>query len=106
MLKNSSRTLIIWFIFSGIDPRNNKEGLDIQAFGPDDVVITDGNGTIISNPTKRESTDDATTLEPETTTTSVTEAAKKERKRREAEGKNENGEDKSSIEPVSFCFSS
>lgn len=60
-------------------------------------MITDGNGTIINNPTKRESSDDVTTVQPETTTAE----AKKERKRREAEVKNENGDDKGSVEPVS-----
>lgn len=63
----------------------------------DDVIITDGNGTIINNPAKRESSDDVTTVLPETTTAE----AKKERKRREAEVKNENGDDKGSVEPVS-----
>jgi len=85
------------FISLGIDPRNNKQGLDIEAFGPDDVVITDGNGTIISNPAKRENSANATIEE---TTTD----APKERKRREAEGKNENGEEKTGVEPVSMLL--
>lgn len=72
--------------------------MNIEAIGLDDVVITDGNGTIISHhaaktATKRESSPEAAG--------NITESETKDRRRREADEKNENGEDKSDIAPVS-----
>lgn len=44
---------------AGIDPRNlHQQGkVDIEAIGPDDVVVTDGNGTIVSHHKKMDADD-------------------------------------------------
>lgn len=68
-----------------IDPRNSFKA-NIEAIGPDDVVITDGNGTVVS----------VKKLE-EITAESSTEEAGKSRRRRESEAQAE-----SKIEPVSW----
>lgn len=67
-----------------IDPRNSFKA-NIEAIGPDDVVITDGNGTVVS----------VKKLE-EVTAESTAEDAGKSRKRRHSETQAE-----SKIEPVS-----
>lgn len=66
---------------AGIDPRNLNRGgkPDIEAIGLDEVVITDGNGTIVSHHKKTDADDKAT----------------KSRRRRDAP------QDKSDAEPVS-----
>lgn len=65
---------------AGIDPRNlNRGKSDIEAIGLDEVVITDGNGTIVSHHKKTEADDKA-----------------KSRRRRDAP------HDKQDTEPVSF----
>lgn len=65
---------------AGIDPRNLNRGKgDIEAIGLDEVVITDGNGTIVSHHKKTEADDKV-----------------KSRKRRDAPN------NKQDAEPVSF----
>lgn len=68
-----------------IDPRNSFK-VNIEAIGPEDVVITDGNGTVVS----------VKKLE-EVTVESSTEEAGKSRRRRDSEASAE-----SKIEPVSW----
>ena len=106
MIKEKSKCKIIKFL--GIDPRSNPT--DIQAIGLEDVVITDGNGTIISHQAKTTSKRESESEESEEE--SVEESAEQEseedetknRSKRQAPGKNENGEDKSEIQPVSLLI--
>ena len=104
-----------------IDPRTNG-GKNIEAITLDDVVITDGNGTIISRHSKRENDDDEITAEnlqdEENRAGSEVETEKPEevkegnnkeekngsRRRREVPDKNDNGNEKSNIQPVSYIL--
>lgn len=69
---------------AGIDPRNLHGKTDIEAIGLDDVVITDGNGTIVSH---HKPTADA-----------AVKRDTKERTRRDLAA-----QDKQDAEPVSVC---
>lgn len=98
-----------YYIFkTGIDPRSNADGSEIEAIGLEDVVITDGNGTIISHHAaksnnKRES-ESQESSEQVDSAEEKEEREAKDRSKREAPGKNENGEDKSDVQPVSFIY--
>ena len=99
-------SIFFFFFFSypGIDPRSNKDGANIEAFGLDDVVITDGNGTIVSPPraVAAEAALKSSTIKREAGEEIKNETETKERRKRETDGKNENGGDKSEVKPVSF----
>lgn len=89
-----------------IDPRSNG-GASIDALGPDDVVVTDGNGTmtVVTKP-KRENSDSKEKSEEEKTDEDKKAEEKKERRRRAAEDNvPEASEERKSHKPVSsFCM--
>lgn len=75
-----------------IDPRTAGDS-KIEALGPDDVVITDGNGTmtVVTKHNKRE---DSESKEPETEEAKVSEGeSKKERRRRDADDQDSEASD-------------